>query len=570
MKRLVLCSLALCCGCLLSTKAHAAMSAQCQSVLSLPPVSSHYVAQVVLRARNGLSYARAAAQNPDFSLYLPDWTLSIGSAFAALLDSDLRFTAVQEDLLRHTACLHFDLLTIECLMEEVRQELRAQLNRGSFLAIMRLESLLQFLNERLRHLRIGALDPAYPDPTWGLRYAFDPPSTVWCCPESIPGNACTQVTDQECSSNGGTAFASLDQCLSWGCTTPATIPTTEETLCPYDSDYAPAFQNGYGCDVETMTPLASFPPLQEEREALRIIQQQIDEFRSAAETYFSIEEDMDELYGRSEVTREVAAPRVHRNAFGCSWSGGTCSGDRSKRCTSTRECAAANKGTCDTPTKVCSGNTGRRCTEDSECALAGPCIDAETSFPAAVELRGPFSLEKDQLRILQEFMEVRVLEENARDFPQDLQTLNEIPEEKILERRMREIGEYNPLERGIRASLRLLYRSWSRIHGRREAAIFPIAVDTQREIEEVLTPLHDAVSRFSQLASRKDGVRAFVNRFAYFLRRSCIYRPCSLALDQIIKISTTDACFPYTDGAFLTDTVENPRWQQCKEAAGIP
>ena len=63
--------------------------------------------------------------------------------------------------------------------------------------------------------------------------------------------------------------------------------------------------------------------------------------------------------------------------------------------------------------------------------------------------------------------------------------------------------------------------------------------------------------------------RSFVRDFAYFLRRSCIDRPCSQRLDRILKIVFTDECFPFVSGQFLNDTVQNPGWRRCMTAAGI-
>jgi hypothetical protein len=51
-----------------------------------------------------------------------------------------------------------------------------------------------------------------------------------------------------------------------------------------------------------------------------------------------------------------------------------------------------------------------------------------------------------------------------------------------------------------------------------------------------------------QALDEERGLRAFVRNFAWYIRRSCIFRPCNERLEQILKLNFADSCFPYTGG----------------------
>lgn len=492
-----------------------ALSDQCQTVLAMPPVTPHYTQRVLDRADAGLAYARAAESNTDFAVYFPHWALSIGTVWAAVIETKLRITEVERNLLSRSACLRFDQILIECKMEEVRDEMNAQLDRGSFMAIVRLESLLRFLNERYRHLTDGALDPRHVDSSWGRLYEFDDPTEVWCCPGGDSDPVCSRMSGQACTTGNGAMFYDMLACGSL-CQPSAAIAPEEESLCPFSSDYAAAFPGGYGCDAETLigpgNPRTNFPPLKDEYDALVVITRQVDEYQEAAREFLEIQQKLDSVFGQTPELPPPPPPRTHKVVYGC---------------------------------------------------------NAQQSPVPARELRGPFSVDKNQYQILSEFMNVRTDAAISRQFSDDLKLPHEFPEEKIGEREIRELDEGSILAL-IRASTRLLFQTWSGIQGRLEGGSFPIVVDPPLETENSLAALRQAVHRLSTLAADKDkGLRDFVLRYAWFLRRTCMDRPCSLSLDQIIKISLTDECFPYTNGMYLKDDAGNPRWKQCMDAAGI-
>jgi len=545
----------------------AAPSAVCQQVKNLEPVSTHYVGKVLERADDAITYARTAVQNPDFDRYRASWARNIAAGWAQLIDSTITLTYEEQELNRVTACMHFDTLLIECKMDEVREELRAQLDRGSYEAIRELISLLSFLQERKRQLQLGGLDPLYSDPSWGAKYEFDSPNEVWCCPQSIPGNTCAPTTQETCSLNAGTSFKTLNECSLYGCRAPDSIPTPEDdVLCPYDADYAPPFQSGFGCDIETMQPRSVYEPLQAELEALNIINQEVKKYQSGALAFVEVQRRIDELFGNESTSPEPPPEREHLNAYGCGWTGGYCDDDEARRCQLNSDCEEDIE--CKRPEKVCESNRLIRCNEDTQCPSGDSCVE-EKELPASRELRGPFSLKKDEITILSEFLAARTAQEISREYRDDLKIASEFPEEEVDEREEREFEDKNPLSWVIRMGIRLQIQNESREPMRREALIFPEAIDAPLEIAESLKDLRTAVSSLSKLASQKDGVRQFVARYAYFIRRTCIYRPCNLMLEQVIRIVTADECFPYTNGEYLSDDSGSPRYEKCKTGAEI-
>ena len=105
----------------------------------------------------------------------------------------------------------------------------------------------------------------------------------------------------------------------------------------------------------------------------------------------------------------------------------------------------------------------------------------------------------------------------------------------------------------------------------KEASILPKAQDAGLEVLEALEPVRPAVKRLVELVNQSDrGLRKFARNYAYFLRRSCIYRPCNEKLETIMKVLYSDECFPYASGAFDVkagdEITDDPSWQKCQDA----
>lgn len=309
----------------------------------------------------------------------------------------------------------------------------------------------------------------------------------------------------------------------------------EEPLCPFHSDYTPPRMTGYGCDATVLEPISGdLPFAQAELEGLRTIEEQIDEFRSIVPLLQSATE------GASGQVPGPVSEREHKRIIGCQERLGVCSGDDLLRCGSNEFCASKE---------------------------AGDCI-RDTSSPTIPKrsLRGPFSYPTDHLTLLEDFLQKRIDDGLSRTTDEEWTRAEDLPPNGS-ESSRRALDE--DLLVGARTGLRSFFRSVSGLQGREEGTVFPEATDAQLEIADALSDMRASIGELSRLASRPQGVRAFIIDFAYFLRRTCVFRTCQKSLEQIIRISQQDACFPYTNGEFLGDSEQNPRWKTCAMAACV-
>lgn len=101
-------------------------------------------------------------------------------------------------------------------------------------------------------------------------------------------------------------------------------------------------------------------------------------------------------------------------------------------------------------------------------------------------------------------------------------------------------------------------RDFATQQARSDALVRIGGVET-RDLEEAFAPITKTVGSLARLVStisaqgdqRDDPTRSlrdFVRDAAYFLRRSCMNRDCNASLERVMRIVTSDACFPYTSG----------------------
>lgn len=474
-----------------------ASALDCSALSSgVSPISQHYVQKVLDRADAGIAYADQSLVNDDFfPFYLPGWARQIAGTMGQVIDSRQRLTERNADLTEATACLRFDQILVECKMDEVRKALDAKLEAGSFFAIMQLQSLMVFLQERLAALSAGAADGSYADVDWTEQRLFD---------EKKPA-------------------------------------ALEEPLCPFHSDYTPPRMTGYGCDVSVLQTIVSSAGdgalsfAEAEMQGLNKLQEEIDAFRRIIPLLQSATSG-----GESPGYPGGPATRAeHRTLIGCQEETGFCGGG-SLACGSDEFCASKGLGTCVRDT-------------------TSPTIPKRS-------LRGPFSYPTDHLTLLKEFVAKRVEDGFSRTFQSDRARLEDLPagDQAVTDR------EDDILTLiGARATTRLAFRSISGMQGQREGSVFAEATDSQLEIADSLSDMRASIGELSRLANQKAGVRGFIVELAYFLRRTCAFRPCQKSLEQIIRIGLQDACFPYTNGEFLGDGEGSPRWKTCAIAACI-
>lgn len=292
----------------------------------------------------------------------------------------------------------------------------------------------------------------------------------------------------------------------------------ERPMCPFDSDYAPPGSDGYGCDATVLGTLSAYAPARAEKEALDTLQRELDRYKGLGAEFGTLEKELNALYDGKAATEFIPPPSTKQDHRG--------------------------KNGCDT--------------EDN------PMPDDLRTR----SVRTPFSFKRDELSVLSDFLGKRAAEGMFRQQAGSLRYPEEIedPQER------QEYEDWNfPLLDFPRSNARSYFEAISGQQGKDEAAVFAGAADSTLRITDALTDLRASVGGLSRLANDKeDGLRGFVIRFAYFLRRSCVYRPCNTSLERILRTAYEDACFPYTDGAFLTDDSSNPRWQQCAAKACIP
>ena len=489
------------------TTAHG-LSPLCEQVLRTPPVSP-YVKQVLDRSNEGITYAATLRGAATFE-FLPATARTVGSFFLLLIDQQLTITSQMQDLTQNSACLHGDILQLQCQMDKVRDELTAAFNANAAGRINQLQYQLPFLRDRVQHLLKGSSDPTYKDTGWGEVSPIDPPDRQkWCCDS---GDTCTQ--SKTCTTQG---FATLDACVRGSqCKAPASEAPEASRLCPFSSDYGPAMSNGYGCDASVMGPRATYASMIAEKQSLDSLVNRLKQVNAS-------------LGGTTSL------PATHQVVNGCKPVSGRCSLDQKVRCINDNECAAEDAGTCTF------------------------AIPADADWNA---VRGPFSLVKDHLRLLATFLTLRQEQGFSRLQARDLQTANErFPAGSN--------ADMPIFEQMFQGGYRTDFSNWSKQQGKAEVNAFVQSNDAELTTAAAL-PSSGVGGQLQELVTGKDGIRGFLIRYATYARRTCMNRPCSKKLDQILRLAYTDACFPYASGTFAKDTAENPQWMQCAKDACIP
>ncbi|MBI5156227.1 hypothetical protein HZA45_03065, partial [Candidatus Peregrinibacteria bacterium] len=515
-----------------------------------------------------LTYADAqATPNTDFGLYAADWAKSIFSGVVSLIDTTERLSRNTLGLSSQSACLSYDAFLLQCEMEKTIDAIQTSFALPSAMAIMRKQSLLMFLNERLRHLHAGALDPTYVDSTWGQRAFFDPPETVWCCPESDTDNACVKIQEDACGEGGGESFETREACTNFGCREPEAEEDTDDgSLCPYHSDYiAPG--NGFGCDLsvlETGDRRNAYEPVGAEFTAQQAATANVNAARATADRLSQLLRDIEVLSGR-DAPPVPAEPADHRIGFGCLLPRGYCEMDPDESCNNSSECEEEGLGSCVLHTGTCERNANVPCSDDDGCSEGhlGACMMTPIN-PVTIPLRGAFSVGQDITGLLRRFLDLRTLQGESRFFSSDLSLPSELSTESGAAARQQNATPLGTFTSGGRA----IARVWSALQGAAEARLFPRSSDPVLETISATRGLRTAVSDLTHMSGDSDALREFVGNFAFFERVQCIFRPCRQKLENVMKIAASDECFPYQND-FLDDTEEDEglRWKKCVKDA---
>lgn len=494
---------------------------------------SPYVRDTLTRSEKGIATAWARAE--DMKLIedsaLGQWQRAVFSIVARVVDTQTSIAVQQKSLVSITACQRLDTLLLELEMEKVRTNLQDALDQQSISAINTLESVLNFINTRYVQLTRGANDPRFADTAWYTPQGFeDAPTKVWCCQKDQGDAMCHQMTSELCQGDGGVALSTLESCGNYGCKIDDG-KATEPQRCPFASDYLPPSTSGYGCDANTL------------QSALDVLESS--DFAKQAKTFIASarreQESIDTIQTILDSTDALRnggdTEHAHYAAAGC-FIDTVCAQNPEKTCTRDADCG--NEDRCVDPLAVpkCSNKTGK-------CASL---LDA-----VRTPLRGPFSFTPDDSALLDAFQFQRQAEGLRRP---TAGYFTQMENPGLLGRALATYGQE-------------IFRSINGAAGRQEAAIFAEGSDPMLQTGNIYDRLNKSVANIGIYASKMTGIRGFVRDFAWFLRRTCIDRPCNQRLERILKIVFADECFPYTTGDYASDSKDNPRWQKCMDAAQV-
>lgn len=493
----------------------------------LQPVSEHYIGKVVERAKKGLEYAKgqgSGGETPPGFLY--HWSDQIASAVLGLIDTDLRLTEQQRDLIQNSPCLRIDVLILEGWMERARAAKMSALAEGNPGAIVSLIPLQRYLNDRYKALLLGAFDPNFKDESEGKLYAFDP-TPYWCCPagDDDGKRVCKEAANEEekvaCTFAQGGLSKRLHTCISQGCTSDNTGEESK-ALCPYTTDYFPPTVAGYGCDTSLLSRYTSKTPdeVKKEYEALKELVKDRDKYINDASSLKSAITELNGVLG-------IPTPDLENFQKG-------------------------------------------RSSQIRHRKLTG-CVPEDKQWPqglASFSLRGSFSIEQADQPLLVRLHDLWTSWGKARLAPEYLRYSYELEPGEDKDRQLeRETGWFMLIYMPALESARDYLQKASITQLGEESLMVPKAIDMPIRLFDVFRPLREKVREFADSSkSDSDGFRAFAKNFAYFLRRSCIFRPCSVTLDRVLKIVFEQSCFPYSKSLNPSDPKAG---ETCKKNAKL-
>ncbi len=533
-----------------------------RKLATMTPVG-HYAQKTVERVNQGISKARgkpADAGALDRSKF--HFISTMTSILYMVVDTDISAVEYSRDLTRISTCLHLDLAILEAKMDEIRCEVVAAYDRKSPDGINMLNTLADFLNQRYRHLVAGSTNPAHIDRNWPRYEHFDDPFQGWCCVldqmqcRIQTADECTQVKDGK---GGYDFFSTQDACLSRSpCSfgEDGTARPKHVEQCPFDSDYLGAAA-GYGCDATVLKKIESSggggTGITKEIDALQELAKTRDEFLEEIDhikdTTLSMDTFVDNTMLSSEERQQLnyfgetrTEEAEHRRVYGCN-----------------ADLTPEERDEVERP-------EGEESNMGSEGELTPDTHPSEewTATPA----RGPFFFRRDHLSIWKAFFRLQFTWVRLREFPVYLKYPDEFFKE---EDRKKAMERQNPAMAGLRKYFRTLWTEFMSKQAADDAAILTKAQDTALQVREALAPVRPAMKGAVELVNKPDkGLRKFGRNYAYFLRRSCIYRPCNERLELIMKILYTDECFPYASGEFRVEEGEEVKgktsWEKCMEA----
>jgi len=563
----------------------------CQAVdgilQNLQPVSQQYTAQVLARAQEGIDFAMGLQGGFDDNAFL-FWLNEAYRSMSQVADEELHTLPSVKDLEGTTSCLRIDLFLIQTMMEKTRCSIEQAFTGRNNSAVAILREVLFFLNDRYAALLKGARDNTYEDLRWWNEHTFDKPqgatwlsnvaySDTYCCYRA--GDTCA-VREKSCPNDA--QYLTEDACIGQSqCITRENQKPTDYKMCPFDSDYLPPtiivqwyaldpskdppnnveyFDEpvpvGYGCDLTVLSRYRGLyldgtdfdEALRSEYVALDALIRERDDFIEDAMEMKENAQNIDSWLGRP--------PNQALQYFG--W---------------TRETKKKGTGDDAETEQVREHRARLGCSEQDGYSTDLPEAPEERWPPdwpegmAAQEKRGPFSVDERVLKLMRSYQDWHLRLAEERPYPDQYKFPEEFP--PALQEQARNDFQYvNLITRTLQYDYgRRFFRDEHIKQATFDSLIAGKALDSPRHFAAMFTPLRAATSEFSQMGNSLDeGVRNFAKGFAYFLRRSCLNRPCNERLERILKIVFQDDCFPYTDGQYVGDTNVH---KTCEEAAEL-
>ncbi len=487
-------------------------------IFHLPPISD-YTREVIERTEKGILYAKSNQKNQTFTNNeFSNWLSKAYQAYAKILDTEINVIMQERELYDVTSCLNVDIILIETQMERARCALQWAVAEKRHNSITMLAEVIEFLLERYDALLKGARDNTYSDSGWFEIRNFDPPGYKYQCANDL----CVPVFNP----TSGTNYSTLDVCqVESGCPIPK--------KCPFHSTYLPPVetQSGsnifvYGCDITVTGNYATLPTFEdspipevfyEEYRAFQRIMSERTGIIADAENVKTAYEQIDAWMGRTPPEELenfgslLTANRIHKERVGCSLK--------------------------DYP------NTSQpiHLPRPDDQGIYPTTVNYEDVWPptwpdGAIrwETHGPFSFEKNNLRLLREYFVVRESWGKKRPLWYNL-------------------PPYLGLSYFFQLWIRGEIKQWDVHQERLTSASVTHATDASRQTVMQFDEVRKAMSEFSGIVNHiqpNDTIRGFTRNLAYFLRRTCIDRPCNDRLELVLKIIFKDECFPYTTGGY--------------------
>ena len=546
---------------LLITLFPATAAAQCPQTTTASKLAAaeplgHYAKLVVNRVNAGIAKAKSEGSvGSGLANFVGlDYLIQIESIFYMLVDTDLRSVEYKRNLTTINSCLHYDLAILEAKIEEIRCETLEAYERKSPAAIRLLKSLANFVNERYRHLVKGGLVPEHEDGSWQYYYDFDNTFAGWCCVQD--DLTCTIQGAADCIESAGefSFYPTRDSCLADSVCVFAENGETDPrhtVQCPFDSDYLSSSTNGYGCDLSVLKNIESglIPGVDAEIEALQELSNKRDDFLEDIDHIKDTTLNMDTLVNQTMLndSERAALTRFgdtkqkdgeetdHKRVYGCY-----------------ADLTPEQRDKLEPP-------PGSEKNSGTEGELT-PNIRPSQEW-VRIPLRSAFFFHKDHLEIWKAFFQLQTEWAKQREFPDYMKHADEFPEEQ--DRRIAMEKELDLL-RVLRIPIDFIRSLWEEMHllqATQEASILPKGQDISAQVREAMAPVRPAMKKNAQLVTDSTkGMRKFGINFAYYLRRSCAYRPCNEKLETIIQILFSDECFPYATGS------DGGSWKNCASA----